>query len=266
MYFKENVKLLRKRRGRTQDEVSAALKVKRSTLSGYENGVGSPNLALLARFSEYYGVAIDTLVKVDLASLSEHQLRTLERGFDSYIKGSNLRVLATTVDSDNEENIELVNEKASAGYADGFADPEYIRILPTFKLPFLSRQKKYRSFQISGDSMLPIPDGSYVTGEFVQDWSTIRNHHAYIILTKEDGIVFKVIENLIEDFGKLKLHSLNPLYIPYEIKIDNVSEIWKFVNYINSEMPEPNKEKDELKKEVTELKKQVQAIQMKLNL
>ncbi len=266
MYFKENIKLLRKRRGRTQDEVASALKVKRSTLSGYENGVGNPNLDLLSRFSEYYGVAIDTLVKVDLGSLQEHQLRTLERGFDSYIKGSNLRVLATTVDSDNEENIELVNEKASAGYADGFADPEYIRILPTFKLPFLSKQKKYRSFQISGDSMLPIPDGSYVTGEFVQDWGTIRNHHAYIILTKEDGIVFKVIENLIEDLGKLKLHSLNPLYIPYEIKIDNVSEIWKFVNYINSEMPEPNKEKDELKKEVTELKKQVQAIQMKLSL
>ena len=266
MQFKNNIKLLRKRRGRTQDDVAAALKIKRSTLSGYENGVGNPNLALLSLFSEYYGVAIDTLVKVDLNSLSESQLNTLERGFDTYIKGSNLRVLATTVDSTNEENIELVNEKASAGYADGFADPEYIRILPTFKLPFLSKQKKYRSFQISGDSMLPIPDGSYVTGEFIQDWSHLRNHHAYIILTKEDGIVFKVVENLIATHGKLMLHSLNPLYIPYEIKIDEVKEIWKFVNYINSDLPEPNKEKDELKREVTELKKQVQAIQMKLNL
>lgn len=266
MNFKNNIKLLRKRRGRTQDDVAATLKIKRSTLSGYENGVGHPNLALLARFSEYYGVAIDTLIKVELDSLSESQLSMLERGFDSYVKGSNLRVLATTVDSDNEENIELVNEKASAGYADGFADPEYIRILPTFKLPFLSKQKKYRSFQISGDSMLPIPDGSYVTGEFIQDWSNLRNHHAYIILTKEDGIVFKVVENLIETYGKLMLHSLNPLYIPYEIKIDEVKEIWKFVNYINSEIPEPNKEKNDLKREVTELKKQVQAIQMKLNL
>ncbi len=266
MYFKDNIKLLRKRRGRTQDEVAAALKIKRSTLSGYENGVGHPNLALLSQFSEYYGVAIDTLIKVELASLSEYQLSTLDRGFDTYVKGSNLRVLATTVDSSNEENIELVSEKASAGYADGFADPEYIRILPTFKLPFLSKQKKYRSFQISGDSMLPIPDGSYVTGEFVQDWNNIRNHHAYIILTKDDGIVFKVVENLIENQGKLMLHSLNPLYIPYEIKVSEVQEIWKFVNYINSEVPEPNKEKDELKREVTELKKQVQAIQMKLNL
>ncbi len=266
MHFKENIKLLRKRRGRTQDEVAFALELKRSTLSGYENGVGHPAIELLIKFSEYFGVAIDTLVKVDLSSLTESQLSQLERGYDTYIKGSKLRVLATTVDSDNEENIELVNEKASAGYATGFADPEYIRILPTFKLPFLSKQKKYRSFQISGDSMLPIPDASYVTGEFLQDWNFLRNHHAYILLTRDDGIVFKVIENKIDSEAKLTLHSLNPLYEPYDIAIAEVKEIWKFVNFISSEMPEPNKEKDQLVDEVKMLKRQVQAIQMKLNL
>ena len=266
MHFKTNIKLLRKRKGRTQDDVANSLDMKRPTLSGYENGVGTPNLNTLIQFSDYFGVAVDTLIKVDLESLSESQLSQLEKGYDIYIKGSNLRVLATTVDQDNEENIELVNEKAKAGYAAGYADPEYIKILPTFKLPFLSKQKKYRSFQISGDSMLPIPDASYVTGEFVQDWNTIRNHHAYIIVTRDEGMVFKVIENKIEDSGKLMLHSLNPLFLPYEIKVDEVSEIWKFVNYISSEVPVPNKEKDELTREVKELKKQVKAIQMKLNL
>jgi transcriptional regulator with XRE-family HTH domain len=240
--------------------------MKRPTLSGYENGVGTPNLSTLIQFSDYFGVAVDTLIKIDLESLSKSQLSQLEKGYDIYIKGGNLRVLATTVDQDNEENIELVNEKAKAGYAAGYADPEYIRILPTFKLPFLSKQKKYRSFQISGDSMLPIPDASYVTGEFVQDWTNIRNHHAYIIVTRDEGMVFKVIENKIENDGKLMLHSLNPLFLPYEIKVNEVSEIWKFVNYISSEVPVPNKEKNELTREVKELKKQVQAIQMKLNL
>ena len=265
MSFSTNIKILRKRRGRTQDEVAFALNMKRSTLSGYENGVAQPNMDALIRFSEYYGVAIDTLIKVDLSTLSESQFSQLERGYDIYVKGSNLRVLATTVGEDNEENIELVNEKAKAGYTTGFADPEYISILPTFRLPFLSKQKKYRSFQVSGDSMLPIPDGSYVTGEYVQDWSTIRNHHAYILLTKEDGIVFKVVENKIEKEGILTLHSLNPLYEPYDIKVENVREIWKFVNYISSEVPEPNREKDNLAKEVEKLKRQVQAIQMTLN-
>ena len=115
MYFKNNIKLLRKRKGRTQDDVAHSLSMKRPTLSGYENGVGQPNLSTLTLFSDYFGVAIDTLIKVDLESLSESQLSQMERGYDIYIKGNNLRVLATTVDQNNEENIELVNEKARAG-------------------------------------------------------------------------------------------------------------------------------------------------------
>jgi len=266
MYFKKNIKLLRKRRGRTQDDVAQALEMKRPTLSGYENGVGNPNLSALIQFSDYFGVAVDTLIKVNLSALSESQLSQLEKGYDTFIKGSNLRVLATTVDQNNEENIELVNVKASAGYAAGYADPDYIKILPTFKLPFLSKQKKYRTFQITGDSMLPIPDGSYVTGEFVQDWNYIRNHHAYIIVTKEDGVVFKVVESRIKEEGKLTLHSLNPLYLPFELPVGEVVEVWKFVNYISSNVPEPNREKDQLAAEVKSLKEQVKAIQMKLDL
>ena len=44
MYFNLNIKLMRKRRGRTQDEVAFSLNMKRPTLSGYENGVVLPRL------------------------------------------------------------------------------------------------------------------------------------------------------------------------------------------------------------------------------
>ena len=114
--------------------------------------------------------------------------------------------------------------------------------------------------------MLPIPDGAYVTGEFIQDWHTLRDRDAYIVLTRDDGIVFKVVENKIKEQGKLIMHSLNPLYEPYDIAIGEVKEIWKFVNYISPEIPETNKIKENLAEELVELKKQVKAIQMKLNL
>lgn len=266
MSFSKNIKFLRKRLGRTQDEVAYSLDMKRSTLSGYENEVAQPSVAVLIAFSNYFNVAIDTLIKVDLTSLPESQLRQLERGYDVYIKGSNLRVLTSTVDQDNEENIELVSEKAKAGYKSGFADPEYIRILPTFQLPFLSKQKKYRTFQISGDSMLPIPDGSFVTGEYVLDWNSIRDGQAYIILTIEDGIVFKVVENHIKDEGALTMHSLNSLYEPFSLPVSDIKEVWKFVHYISSEMPEANQEKDDLVNTVKQLSKEVKAIQTRLNL
>jgi len=37
----------------------------------------------------------------------------------------------------------------------------------------------------------------------------------------------------------LILYSLNPLYEPYEVHINDVREIWKFVHYISDELPEP---------------------------
>ena len=267
MFFSSNTKFLRRRMGRTQDDVAFSLGMKRSTLSGYENNISEPGMEALVAFSGYFNVAIDTLVKVDLTKLPESQLRQLEKGYDVYIKGSNLRVLSTTVGQDNNENIELVAEKAKAGYKSGFADPEYISVLPTFRLPFLSKQKKYRTFQISGDSMLPIPDGSWVTGVFVQDWNTIRNKDAYIVLTMDEGVVFKVVENKIKTTGKLILHSLNPVYEPYEISVNDIREVWQFVNFISSEIPDNSTiDTFQLAQTVKKLREEVKAIQTKLEL
>ncbi len=254
MYFASNIKFLRRRRGRTQDDVASALQMKRSTLSGYENGVAQPGIDALVAFSGYFNISLDTMLKVDLTHLSESQLGELERGYDAYIRGSNLRVLTTTVAPDNRENIELVNEKAKAGYTTGYADPEFIGDLPLFNLPFLSRDRKYRTFQLRGDSMLPIPDKSWVTGEFLQDWRGIRSGKAYIILTVSDGIVFKVVENNIEKSGRLTLYSLNPLYEPYEVHVNDVREIWKFVNYISDELPDPVLPEKQLMRTVASMK------------
>ena len=269
MYFSSNIKFLRKHRGRTQDDVAFALNMKRSTLSGYENEVAEPNIEALVAFSKYFNIAIDTLVKVDLSTISPGQLSQLERGFDVHLKGGNLRVLATTVNCDDHENIELVTEKAKAGYATGFADPEYIKVLPTFSMPFLSRDRKYRTFQISGDSMLPIPDGSYVTGEYVIDWTYIRTGQPYIILTQDDGIVFKIVENKLDDEGILTLSSLNPLYKSFDLSATDIKEVWHFVHYISAQMPEKQENRireEQLLQTVQTLQKKVEEIQLKLNL
>jgi len=264
MYFASNIKFLRKRRGRTQDDVAAALNLKRSTLSGYENGVAEPGIEVLVSFSRYFNLSIDTLLKINIPGLSESQLGELERGYDAYLKGSNLRVLTTTVGSDNKENIEMVPERAKAGYTTGYADPEYIEELPRFRLPFLSEKKKYRAFQLKGDSMLPIPDGSWVTGEFVQDWREIISGKAYVVFTVNDGIAFKIIENNLESDGRLILYSLNPVYEPYEVHINEVKELWKFVNYISSELPEPVLPEKHLIQAVAAMKNDLQKIKARL--
>jgi transcriptional regulator with XRE-family HTH domain len=264
MYFATNMKFLRKRRNRTQDDVAHALKMKRPTISGYENGVAEPGISTLTAISKYFGIAVDTLIKVDLSKLSESQLYELERGQDVYLTGGKLRVLATTVNQENDENIELVPEKAKAGYTSGFADPEFISGLPVFQLPFLSKNKKYRTFQLTGDSMLPIPDRSWVTGEYLQDWSMIRSGKAYIILTIDEGIVFKIVENKLVEENKIVLYSLNPLYEPFDIHGNEIREVWKFVNFISSEIPEPVMSADQLAKTVINLKHEMNMIKTRM--
>ena len=264
MYFASNIKFLRKRRGRTQDDVAVVLNLKRSTLSGYENGVAQPGIDILVSFSGYFNMSIDTMLKIDMMKLSESQLGELERGYDAYVRGSNLRVLTTTVNKENIENIELVPEKAKAGYTTGYADPEYIGELSVFRLPFLSDKRKYRTFQLKGDSMLPIPDGSWVTGEYLQDWMEIISGKAYVVFTLNDGIVFKVVENNLKTNGKLVLYSLNPFYEPYEVHINEVKEIWKFVNYISSELPEPVLPEKQLFQSIAVMKNDLERIKAKL--
>ncbi len=265
MFVKSNIKLLRKRKGRTQDEVANFLGLKRPTYSGYENGVSEPGIEALMNFSKYFGVAIDTLVKVDLTSLRDSELRQLEEGFDLYMKGTGLRILATTIDSDNRENIELVNEKAKAGYKRGYSDPEYIRELPVFSLPFVSPERKYRTFQISGDSMIPIPDKAYVTGEFVENWEYLNNGDPCIVLMKDDGIVFKIIQ---KDFRKKQfiLMSLNKEYESYPVPVEEISEIWKFVHYISEEMPDPVSPEQEIYHAVANMQEDIKQIKEGLRL
>lgn len=264
MNFATNIKFLRNRRGRTQDDVAVALGLKRSTLSGYENSVAEPGIDLLIAFSKYFSIAVDTLLKVDLTKLSMSQLGELERGFDAYLSGTNLRVLATTVDKGNNENIELVPEKAKAGYRTGYADPEFIGELPVFNLPFLSPNRKYRTFQLRGDSMLPIPDKAWVTGEYLQDWFDITDGQAYIIFTLDDGIMFKIVENRIRKEGRLNLYSLNPVYEPYSVHISEVKEVWKFINYISEEIPEPVLPEKELINTVVTMKQDLERLKLRM--
>jgi len=248
----------------TQEELAQAVQIPRPTLNNYENGVSQPTIKALITFSQYFHVSVDTLLKVDMTSLTPGVVSMIVNGDDIFMTGTKLRVLTTTMSPQNKDNIELVNEKAKAGYSTGFADPEFIRTLPVFQLPFLSKERKYRTFQVSGDSMLPIPDSSYVTGEFVENWYLIRDRHAYIIVTNEDGILFKIAENRLQHEGKLLLHSLNSFYEPFELSANNIREVWKFVNYISSEMPEPNILKDELTKTVLEVKQEIIELKNKL--
>lgn len=255
-----NLKLLRKRQGKSQGEVANDLGLTRSSYSGYENNVAQPNLDSLILFSDYYRVSIDDLVRKDFMEYKESDWDKIDKGLSVDVKGQKLRVLTAMVDENNDDVIELIPLKASAGYTSGYADPDYIKVLPTFHLPFLSKDRKYRSFPIKGDSMPPVVEGSYVVAEFVQNWMSIRSGTPCIVVTKDEGIVFKVVHNLLSSEQSFQLCSTNTFYEPYMVHANDILEIWKFVNYISPELPEVRMDDKDLSKTLQGLQRDVQAL------
>lgn len=263
MFLSENLKFLRKRRKLTQQELADRLTTRRSSINNYENGTTVPPMNVLIGLSDLFHLSIDTLVRINLSGLRESQLYIIEHGSDVFVKGNELRVLATTVDSKNKENIEIVSIKAKAGYTTGYFDPEFISALPNFQLPILTRDRKYRAFQISGDSMLPIHDKSWVVGEYVQDLHSIKDDNLYIVLTLNEGVVFKKVKNELKEKGILRMVSLNTEYHPYDLPVGEIREAWKFVLYLTDEIPEPAdsqqifKKLEQIQKEISEIRHQV---------
>lgn len=229
MFFAENLKFLRKRRNRSQMDLAAELDLTRTTLSGYEKNV-QPPFRILIRISEYFNISLDAFIKYKIESLSEFQLSQIEKGFDVDVTGSKLRLLTISVDKTGKENIEMVPVKAQAGYTNSYSDIEFIATLPKFRLPFLPENKTYRTFQIKGDSMLPITEGSWVTCSYIENWEQIKDGKACIVVTRDDGIVFKLIYKRLKE-ARFLLVSSNRNYSPYEIQVSQILEIWQFETY-----------------------------------
>jgi phage repressor protein C with HTH and peptisase S24 domain len=177
----------------------------------------------LITLSNYFKIPIDILIKNDLTKAED----------TSFIELRNKRILfPITVDDANNDLIEVIPAKASAGYAHGYDDPEYIEQLQNIKLPFLPTGK-HRAFPIKGDSMLPMKDGAFVVGRFIENRADIVSGKTYIVVTLNDGMVYKRVYNQIETDKVLKLVSDNPNYQPYTVPIDEVLELWEFACSIN---------------------------------
>jgi SOS-response transcriptional repressor LexA len=101
------------------------------------------------------------------------------------------------------------------------------------------RQGTYRAFEITGDSMLPLQSGTIVVGEYLNNWNDVKPGDTYVVISKNDGIVYKRIGNRIKENKTIKLISDNPVYEPYTIASDELLEIWKAKAYISTNFPEP---------------------------
>jgi transcriptional regulator with XRE-family HTH domain len=246
-----NLKYLRKLRGWTQEEFANKLNIKRSLIGAYEEERAEPRLEVLEIVAELFKLTLDELLLKDL-SLS------VQSG--SYLQKRRMQKMGN-----QERNlIHFVPVKAAAGYLAGYADTEFIDELNTFTLPMLAGGN-YRAFEIIGDSMLPTPSGSIIVGEKIGAIDELKNNQAYIVVSRNEGIVYKRIVRNNKLKNKLSLVSDNPSYQPYQVNTEDILELWLAQVVIGKVASQQRWDVNSLASLVNNLQDQVSTLKKKMN-
>jgi len=229
-YLGSNLRILRKQKNWTQADLANTLKVNRSLIGAYEEARSEPRLATLQLLCHLFKVSLEDLLNKPLDKKAPRKITD----------ASNLRILPVATEANGDELISLIPQKAAAGYTQGYADSEYIESLKAISLPLpeLQQSGTLRIFQIEGDSMLPVQPGSYIIGEFVEDWRSIKSNQSYILLTLNDGIVYKRVENELAQNNRLLLKSDNRAYKPYYLEGDEILELWLAKGVLSFQVPQ----------------------------
>ncbi len=85
-----------------------------------------------------------------------------------------------------------------------------------------------RAFLADGDSM-PLADQSIIIGEYVETLEDLKSNKEYIFVTKE-GITYKTF--LKRTKKSITVSADNLLYEPYNIALEDIAEVWRYVRGI----------------------------------
>ncbi len=245
----QNLKYLRKLRGWTQEEFANKLRIKRSLIGAYEEERADPRLDVLEIIADMFKLSLDELLLKDLGNTSGNYMT---------------RRRQQKMMSADRNIIHFVPVKAAAGYLASYADTEFIDELNTFTLPMLSGGN-YRAFEIIGDSMLPTPSGSIIVGEKIEGPADIKNSQAYIVVSRNEGIVYKRVEKNNRSKNKLMLVSDNPQYQPYQVNAEDVVELWQAQMVISKISQQQRWDVNSLASMVNNLQSQVSTLKKKMN-
>lgn len=244
----KNLKYLRKLRGWTQEEFANKLDIKRSLLGAYEEERAEPRIDVLETVCDMFKLTLDDLLRKDLSDN----------------KGNYLAKRRAMKMTGGRTDIPFVPMKAAAGYLAGYADPEFVDELNTFTLPMLTGGN-YRAFEIIGDSMLPTPSGSVIVGEKVDSIEEVKNDVPCIVVSRNEGIVYKRVQKNGRQKNKLTLVSDNPIFHPYTINADEVIELWQAQVVISKTGSQQRWDMAQLGNVVNNLQEQVNSLKKRMN-
>jgi transcriptional regulator with XRE-family HTH domain len=126
---------------------------------------------------------------------------------------------------------------------------DYLRSLPTISLPFINSDRS-RAFEMGGDFPM---QNSIVIGVGISDWTEINDGKFYLLVTAQQGVIYRRVYNQVKIKGALLLSSDNSSIPSFEISIKDVVEIWEVNSFISQQLPEPHISLERVKNIVDDL-------------
>jgi hypothetical protein len=112
--------------------------------------------------------------------------------------------------------------------------------------------------------MLPLSSGSVIISEYVENWNDLKVGETAVVVSKNEGVVYKRMGSKLKQDKGLKLVSDNPIYDPYYVPAEDILEIWKAKAFISTDLPQPTPEPtmeslttmmSQMQRSISELKK-----------
>lgn len=126
---------------------------------------------------------------------------------------------------DIRPNVYDLDSKAAAGMAHFLQDVDKRRTAPNLYYPHLGNGLHIQT-DVKGDSMHPtLKDGDKAVSTHVPEFSDIRQGHIYLLIDKEEGMVYKRV--YFHDKKHIELVSDNDTYKPYKVELAQILAFYK---------------------------------------
>lgn len=275
----ENIKVLRKRMGMTQEKFAEVLGIKRSLIGAYEENRAVPPAENLNKISKVFGITLDQLINYSYER--EFNKRPEAVSFNSEIKEEVPFPIEkrTVFQHTNKEissvqpslfepvqpnasfpvksiGIKYINSNLFEKYLSQESFDQFAENLPSISLPFFT-QENLRAFDAPVDFPLP---NCILIAEKISDFSQITEGENHLIISRLSGFKYRRLYNQIHIKGVLLTSSDKANVQSQEFKASEIKEIWKPISYFSKAMPLPDMPLDNIQNKVDSLKTEIDFI------
>ncbi|RYZ18223.1 MAG: helix-turn-helix domain-containing protein [Chitinophagaceae bacterium] len=246
-YFAQNLKHLRKRSARTQEQLGQEVRLGRTTIANYESGLSGPtDPEVLVRLSHLFGVSIDELLTRDLAQAFAPAAAAPAGpppGGD---------VVAHTL-----TRAPFVAREEAARYLQQGAEPGYLEGLPAYGLPGL-RSDEYRVFEVTDPALAPrFEPGDRVLCRRAPAGEPPREGAVYLLVSPVHGLLLR---RLRSDGAGRWLLGPSPGG-PVTLAASEVRELWQAEWVLSARLDPPL---EDMNRRIADLEEQLSALSRRL--